>query len=57
MGLAALEVFADVLVHRRSLFEQYERELANILGLNLAGARREDRTHAALDVHGLSGAP
>jgi perosamine synthetase len=47
MGLVALDEFDDVLAHRRSLLEQYERELANIPGLSLIGARREDRTHAA----------
>jgi len=47
IGLAALDEFDDVLAQRRSLLEQYERELANIPGLSLIGARREDRTHAA----------
>lgn len=47
MGLAALEDFDDVLVHRRRLLEQYERELVDIPGLILVGSRREDRTHAA----------
>ena len=47
MGLAALEDFDSVLAHRRSLLEQYERELANIPGLTLVGAGNRDRTHAA----------
>jgi dTDP-4-amino-4,6-dideoxygalactose transaminase len=47
MGLAALDEFDEVLAHRRSLLEQYERELANIPGLSLVGTQREDRTHGA----------
>lgn len=47
MGLAALSEFDDVLAHRRSLLEQYERDLANIAGLALIGAGYQDRTHAA----------
>ena len=47
IGLAALHEFDEVLAHRRGLLEQYERELANIPGLSLIGARRQDRTHAA----------
>src|SRR5690348_1084685 len=47
MGLAALDEFDDVLVCRRNLLEQYERELANIPGLSLIRGQREDRTHAA----------
>ena len=47
IGLAALDEFDEVLAHRRGLLEQYERELANIPGLSLIGARRQDRTHAA----------
>jgi perosamine synthetase len=47
MGLAALDEFDDVLAHRRSLLEQYERELVDIPGLSLIGTQRKDRTHAA----------
>jgi perosamine synthetase len=47
MGLAALDEFDGMLAHRRSLLQQYERQLANIPGLNLIGAGHRDRTHAA----------
>jgi dTDP-4-amino-4,6-dideoxygalactose transaminase len=47
MGLAALDEFEHVLAHRRSLLEQYERELANIPGLTFVGAGHRDRIHAA----------
>jgi perosamine synthetase len=47
MGLAALDEFDDILAHRCGLLDQYERELANISGLTVIGARRRDRTHAA----------
>ena len=47
MGLAALDEFDGMLAHRRSLLEQYERELANIPGLTLIGIGHRDRTHAA----------
>jgi perosamine synthetase len=47
MGLAALDEFDDILSHRCSLLDQYERELANISGLTVIGAGRRDRTHAA----------
>jgi len=47
MGLAALDEFDDILAHRRSLLEQYERELVNIPGLTVVGTGHRDRTHAA----------
>jgi perosamine synthetase len=47
MGLAALDEFDQVLVHRRSLLEEYQCELANIPGLAVVGAGYQDRTHAA----------
>ena len=47
MGLAALDEFDGVLAHRRSLLEEYKRELANIPGLTLIGTGHRDRTHAA----------
>jgi len=47
MGLAALDEFDDILAHRRSLLEQYERELFNIPGLTVVGTGHRDRTHAA----------
>ena len=47
MGLAALDDFERVLAHRRSLLEQYERELVNIPGLTFIGAGHRDRIHAA----------
>jgi dTDP-4-amino-4,6-dideoxygalactose transaminase len=47
IGLAALDEFDDVLAQRRSLLEQYERELVGIPGLSLIGVERPDRTHAA----------
>jgi perosamine synthetase len=47
MGLAALDEFDGVLARRRSLLEEYERELANIPGLTLIGVGHRDRAHAA----------
>jgi perosamine synthetase len=47
MGLAALGEFDEVLAQRRSLLEHYERELADIPGLNIVGMARQDRTHGA----------
>src|SRR5262249_42313136 len=47
MGLAALEEFDEVLAYRRSLLEQYERELADVPGLRLVGVGLGDRRHAA----------
>jgi perosamine synthetase len=47
MGLAGLDEFDGVLAHRRSMLEQYERELVNIPGLTLIGGGYRDRTHAA----------
>jgi perosamine synthetase len=47
MGLAALDEFDSVLAHRRSLFAQYEGELAGIPGVTLVGVGHRDRTNAA----------
>jgi perosamine synthetase len=48
MGLVALDEFDQVLAHRNSLLEHYERELANIDGLAMIGTGgHRDRTHAA----------
>jgi perosamine synthetase len=47
MGLAALDEFDQILAHRRTLFEEYERGLTNIPGLTVIGAGHRDRTHAA----------
>lgn len=47
MGLAALDEFDGVLAHRRSLLEEYKRELAHIPGLTFIGTGHRDRTHAA----------
>jgi dTDP-4-amino-4,6-dideoxygalactose transaminase len=47
IGLAALEEFDRILVHRRALLEEYERGLTGIPGLELVGTRAKDRTHAS----------
>lgn len=47
LGITALDEFDQVLAHRRRLFEQYQRELADVPGLTIVGTGYRDRTHAA----------
>jgi dTDP-4-amino-4,6-dideoxygalactose transaminase len=47
MGLAALEEFDEILRKRREIFSIYEKELANIPGLQFIGGGYNDREHAA----------
>jgi len=47
IGLAALEEYPQMLEHRVKLFSIYEKELANIPGIQFVGAQRTDREHGA----------
>lgn len=47
MGLAALEEWDGVALHRRGLLAQYERELSGVPGLHVIGGGCTDRVHAA----------
>ncbi|MDV6033130.1 MAG: DegT/DnrJ/EryC1/StrS family aminotransferase [Phycisphaera sp. RhM] len=47
MGLAALETLDDVLALRQSILNRYIRRLAGIDGIEVVGAKLEDRVHAA----------
>jgi dTDP-4-amino-4,6-dideoxygalactose transaminase len=47
LGLAALEDWDDVKLHRQRLFEVYEKGLDGIAGVRLVGGGLTDRTHAA----------
>lgn len=47
LGLAALNEFAEHLIHRKSLFRAYEKNLKGITGLRFVGDGFSDREHAA----------
>jgi dTDP-4-amino-4,6-dideoxygalactose transaminase len=47
MGLGALAEWDETAAQRRSLFEIYERGLAQVPGIRFAGGGRTDRVHAA----------
>ena len=48
LGLAGLRGLKQTLAHRRGLFDAYRRELADVAGIELVGAKRlADREHAA----------
>ncbi|MFX1384900.1 MAG: DegT/DnrJ/EryC1/StrS family aminotransferase [Promethearchaeota archaeon] len=47
MGLAALEDWEDTFAYRRSLFENYQNQLADINDVTLIGDGYNDRIHAA----------
>ena len=47
MGLTALDEFDQIFACRRSLFDQYQRGLADVPGFTVVGTGYQDRTHAA----------
>lgn len=47
MGLAALEEFDDILLHRKTLLRVYEENLKGINGIQFIGGNYQDREHAA----------
>ncbi|MBU1098241.1 MAG: DegT/DnrJ/EryC1/StrS family aminotransferase [Bacteroidetes bacterium] len=47
MGLAAMEEIEDTLALRKQLFNEYEKRLKNIPGVQFLGAGYTDREHAA----------